>query len=75
MLFLNDCICTWFDFGCVVVKRCKKERRRGQTVERIALNTVVYKAELDFIDPRPLDWTHLDCTDALVVLGFKNIDD
>lgn len=33
---------------------------------------VVYKAELDFIYPTPLDWTGLDCTDALVVLWFKN---
>lgn len=44
-------------------------------MERIRLNTVVYIAELDFIYPRPLDWTLTDCTDASVVLAFKNIDD
>lgn len=43
-------------------------------MEFISLNTVVYKAELDFFDSRPLDLTDLDCTDALVVLGFKNND-
>lgn len=43
-------------------------------MEFIGLNTVVYKAELDFFDSRPLDLTDLDCTDALVVLGFKNND-
>lgn len=40
-------------------------------MECISLNTVVYKAELDFIYPD--HWTGLDSTDALVVLGFKNI--
>lgn len=34
---------------------------------------VVCKAELDSIYPRPFDWIGLDCTEALIVLGLKNI--
>lgn len=57
MLFLN----VRFYFGCVV-KRCIKEITR-QTVYRYEHSVVVYEAESDFIYPRPLDWTGLDCTE------------
>lgn len=50
MLFLNDCICTRFYFGCAVVKRCKKEYKVEDSGV-YPLNTVVYKAELDSIYP------------------------
>lgn len=38
---------------------------------RFVHRIVVYNAELDFIYPRHHDWTGLDCTDALDVLGLK----
>lgn len=50
MLFLNDCICTRFYFGCAVVKQCKKEYKVEDSVV-YPLNTVAYKAELDSVYP------------------------
>lgn len=33
-------------------------------MSRVGQSIVVYKAELGFVDPEPLDWTDSDCADV-----------
>lgn len=61
-----------FCFGCVVVKQCKKgNKEESGEAYRGGHGIVVCEAELDSIYSRPFDWTGLDCTEALIVLGLK----
>lgn len=63
MLFLNDCI--RFYFGCVVVKRCKKENNEEDggvyRYEHTQYGSLL--SRIRHYSPRPLDWTDLDCTE------------